>query len=69
MSMVLITGADRKFFLMAGALMHSLSRWAPHLSLRVLDFGLEDGQRRFLRERGALTDEEFAAQKKRLLGE
>jgi len=47
-STILVTGCDKAYFLMAGLLMHSLRRCAPNLPLFVLDFGLEENQRRFL---------------------
>lgn len=54
MSVLLITGADRKFFLMVGALMHSLRCHAPNLQLRILDFGMSESQCRFFQAKGVL---------------
>jgi hypothetical protein len=47
--LILVTGCERNYFLMACLLMHTLRRWAPELPLYVLDFGMEEAQRRFLR--------------------
>ena len=47
--LVLVTGCERNYFLMACMLMHTLRRWAPGLPLYVLDFGMDLAQRRLLR--------------------
>ena len=45
---ILVTGCDSNYFLMTAVLMHSLKRCAPRLPLRVLDFGVDERQGRFL---------------------
>ncbi len=45
---ILVTASDRKYFLLTFLLSHTLRRFAPDLSLHVLDFGLDDAQRKFL---------------------
>jgi hypothetical protein len=53
---IIITGADRHFFAMGCLLMRSLARWAPEVPRYLLDFGLDEAQRRFFRERGVLIE-------------
>jgi hypothetical protein len=53
---IVVSGADKHFFAMGCLLMHSLAQWAPDLPFYLLDFGLDDAQRRFLRERQVLID-------------
>jgi len=53
---IIVTGADRGFFLMGCVLKRSLARWAPTLPFYFLDFGLDAGQRRFFQERGMLIE-------------
>jgi hypothetical protein len=53
---IIISGADRHFFAMGCLLMRSLERWAPQLPRYLLDFGLDEPQRRFFRERGVLIE-------------
>jgi hypothetical protein len=51
---IIVSGADKHFFAMGCLLMHSLAQWAPDLPFYLLDFGLDDAQRAFLRERNVL---------------
>ncbi len=53
---VVVSGADKHFFAMGCLLMHSLAQWAPELPFYFLDFGLDDAQRGFLRERKVLIE-------------
>src|ERR1700683_5093464 len=53
---IVVSGADKHFFAMGCLLMHSLAQWAPELPFYFLDFGLDDVQRRFLRERKVLIE-------------
>jgi hypothetical protein len=53
---IVISGADKHFFAMGCLLMHTLAQWAPDLRFYFLDFGLDEAQRRFLRERKVLID-------------
>jgi hypothetical protein len=53
---IVISGADKHFFAMGCLLMWSLAEWAPELPFYFLDFGLDDAQRRFLRERKVLIE-------------
>lgn len=53
---IIVSGADKHFFAMGCLLMHSLAQWAPDLPFYLLDFGLDDAQRQFLRERKVLID-------------
>ena len=54
---IVISGADKHFFVMGCLLMNSLAQWAPDLPFYFLDFGLDDAQRRFLRGRKVLIDQ------------
>jgi hypothetical protein len=53
---IVVSGADKHFFAMGCLLMHSLAGWAPDLAFYFLDFGLDDAQRGFLRERKVLIE-------------
>ena len=53
---IVVTGADKHFFAMGCLLMRSLAQWAPELPFYFLDFGLDDAQRRYLRERKVLIE-------------
>src|ERR1700683_4380038 len=53
---IVVSGADKHFFAMGCLLMHSLAQWAPDLPFYLLDFGLDDAQRRFLREHQVLIE-------------
>src|SRR3982074_670415 len=46
---ILVTAGERNYFLTRCLLMPSLRSWAPELPLYVLDFGMDQAQRRFLR--------------------
>ena len=49
-----VTGADEKYFYMAGILLESLKQFAPDVPLYVMDFGLSEGQKRLLDAEGIL---------------
>jgi hypothetical protein len=53
---IVVSGADKHFFAMGCLLMRSLAQWAPDLPFYFLDFGLDEAQRRFLRERKVLIE-------------
>jgi hypothetical protein len=53
---IVVSGADKHFFVMGCLLMHSLAQWAPELPFYFLDFGLDEAQRRYLRERKVLIE-------------
>ena len=53
---IVVSGADKHFFAMGCLLMQSLAQWAPNLPFYFLDFGLNEAQRRFLRERKVLIE-------------
>ena len=53
---ILVTGAEKNYFVSGCMLMWSLKLWAPELPFYFLDFGLEEGQRNFLRGQGALIE-------------
>jgi hypothetical protein len=53
---IVVSGADKHFFAMGCLLMQSLAQWAPELPFYFLDFGLDDAQRRHLRERNVLIE-------------
>ncbi len=53
---IVVSGADKHFFAMGCLLMRSLAQWAPDLPFYLLDFGLDEAQRRFLRERKVLIE-------------
>ena len=53
---IVVSGADKHFFAMGCLLMQSLAQWAPDLPFYFLDFGLDEAQRRFLRERKVLIE-------------
>lgn len=55
-STILVTGCYKTYFLMTCLLLHSLKRLAPTLPLHVLDFGLDEAQRRFLETRCTVLD-------------
>lgn len=52
--MLIVTGANARCFAMTGLLERSLARWLPGIPLWVCDFGLTEGQRRFLAAEGRL---------------
>jgi hypothetical protein len=56
MDAIFITGANSSYFMMACMLMESIGAFAPMCSFAVLDFGLSDRERQFLRARNALID-------------
>jgi hypothetical protein len=52
----LVTGCDRKYFLMTCLLLDTLRRWAPDFPVYVLDFGMDEAQRRFLSEQSTVLN-------------
>ena len=47
---IIVTGSDRKYFLMTCLLISSLRRWASGIPAFVLDFGLDPAQQHFLNQ-------------------
>lgn len=54
MDIVFITGANSSYFLMACLLMESVGEFASQCAFFVLDFGLSESERQYLRSRNAL---------------
>jgi hypothetical protein len=52
----ILTGTTGRYLIMTCLLERSLKHWAEDLELFVLDFGLDERQRRFFKNRGALLD-------------
>lgn len=50
----LVSGADEKYFVMAGMLADSLAERLPELPFRLMDLGLSESQREFARRQGWL---------------
>lgn len=56
MDIVFITGANSSYFLMACLLLESAAEFAPQCPFYVLDFGLSEPERQYLRARNALLE-------------
>lgn len=53
---IVVSGADKRFFIMSCLLLRSLAQWAPEVPFYCLDYGLDEAQRRYFRERAVLIE-------------
>lgn len=54
--LIVVSGADKRFFIMSCLLMRSLTQCAPELPFYCFDYGLDEAQRRYFRERAVLIE-------------